>query len=438
MRCKSRGLKLYSLRNCRQLFVNFFKSSHTTTDLGWSNQPKILTLCCADTCIEHCTYFIYMFLEHIRKLVSNLIADALDFAASANERDVRPIQSMPRKQITATQFNMQSMEMLLVLTIEFGTGAGIALVSSWLLTASETTAVLYWFYEYVFAAIALLFVGLWLTMTYASSQTNNMLLACETASVIGHNCILCSVIVLFVGFAAIAYEADETRWIHAALLEPAFQFQSLELIHALQLIATSAFVTIMLIGFVFVRSQFISILTPVLQQITPQDNFNYYLSQTLKNFSFSPYLRFWCVFNILLQEYLLNVLHRVCDDLIDCKFNTAVIPVPGNSDVIIMFVIYALCCLVLECLSYYYKNGMSRPQKQHDTTPFVLGTLVLIHLSLLAFLTYLYLPSYFVQTSTFNTVLFFLSVAWTLFDVVPLYFVERCSFIKQEPSKKRN
>lgn len=362
-----------------------------------------------------------------KKYLTNLIADALDFAGSKDGNlDVFEPKQQLQKKPTPFEGNPQRMEILLVLTIEFLTGAGVVLATSWLLTASDITAVLYWFYEYVFGIIALLFLVLWLTLTYNASQIQAVLLSAQAVSVLGHNCILCSVVVLYIGFAVMGYEADESRWIMAALLEPGFQYQSLELIHAIQFIATTAFVVIMLIGFVFVRAQFISAIQPILQDIEIHNTLHFCVAQTLNKFSFAVYLRFWCVFNVIFQEYLLNVLSRVCDDLVECKFNVAIIPVPGNSDIMVMFAIYCLCFVILECLVKYNKNHMTANKNPHDTTPFVLGTVSAFHLLILAFFTYFYLPKYIIHTETFNTILFLLAFAATLTEIVPHFMFDTC------------
>lgn len=375
-----------------------------------------------------------------KSLLAILIADALDFAEDASSVD---IPSIPSKQAKPTRLpantfavnvDMREMELLLVFVVEFATGAGIVMASSWLLTMSEVTAVLYWFYEYVFVVMAIGFAVVWTVLIYNPSNVLVTLLCMQGVSVIGHTCILCTVVLFFLLFSALSYDNDKTRWIHASFLEPAFQYQSLELVQVVQLVASLAFVAIMLVGFVFLRAQFLVTLKSSFDAVTTNTQstreasmqFVRRLALQLQNFSIAPYLRFACMFNVVFQEYLLNVLHRVCDDLGECRFNVAVIPVPSNSDIMVLFVIYSLCFLVLECLIVYHKIKLEHPLTQHDTTPFSLGFIFVVHVAALAFLVFFYLPEQYAATSLFNTILWLAATVWYAFEIVPLYWVQTC------------
>ena len=295
---------------------------------------------------------------------------------------------------------------------------------------SEITAVLYWFYEYALVSLALGFTIVWTVLLYKPSHLLIILFSMQSVSVIGHTCILFSIILFFMLFSALSYDNDKTKWIHASFLEPAFQYQTLELVQLLQLVTSFAFVVVMLVGFVFVRAQFVVALKTVCdaaqQSRNPSMKLKHELSFNLQNFSLAPYLRFACLFNVVFQEYLVNVLKRVCDEQGGCKFNVAVIPVPGNSDIMVLFVIYTLIFLVLECVLVHQKINCRRTSIPHDTTPFVLGFIVAVHVSALGFLVFFYLPEYFSGMDLFNTMLWLASVVWYALEILPLYAQQKC------------
>ena len=369
----------------------------------------------------------------------------MDFAQDVSSIDVPSSTVSTTNQAKTNQLSasvdMKLMEILMVFVIEFATGAGIAMASSWLLTMSEITAVLYWFYEYVLVSLALGFAIVWTVLLYKPSDVLIMLFSMQSVSVIGHTCILFSIILFFILFSALSYDNDKTKWIHASFLEPAFQYQTLELVQLLQLVTSFAFVVVMLVGFVFVRAQFVAALKSLCDEAQRSRNSSmkliHELAFSLQNFSLAPYLRFACLFNVVLQEYLVNVLHRVCDELGECKFNVSVIPVPGNSDIMVLFVIYTLVFLVFECILVYQKINLRRAHTPHDTTPFVVGFIAFVHVFALGFLIFFYLPEYFSGTALFNTILWLASIVWYALEIIPLYAEQKCDATTDTTTKQK-